>query len=114
MNFTHYDPRRVNNIYALEPNPGMLRRAEVQRRKTRLDVEFLDLSGERIPLADASVDTAVSTFSLCTIPGGGGGDSGCQSGTQAVRQMDSHLSFRCSVGKSEPNHSFVGYLKAAT
>lgn len=69
VNFVHYDPEKVTKVYALEPNPGMLRRAEEQRRKTRLDVEFLDLPGERIPLADASVDTVVSTFSLCTIPG---------------------------------------------
>ena len=27
VNFTHYDPARVTNVYALEPNPGMLRRA---------------------------------------------------------------------------------------
>jgi ubiquinone/menaquinone biosynthesis C-methylase UbiE len=69
VNFVHYDSSRVNKVYALEPNPGMLRRAEAQRLKTKLDVEFLDLPGERIPLADASVDTVVSTFSLCTIPG---------------------------------------------
>jgi ubiquinone/menaquinone biosynthesis C-methylase UbiE len=62
VNFTHYDPAKVTNVYALEPNPGMLRRAEVK-------IEFLDLPGERIPLADASVDTVVSTFTLCTIPG---------------------------------------------
>jgi SAM-dependent methyltransferase len=69
VNFVHYDPARVRKVYALEPNPGMIRRAEQQRRRTALNVEFLDLPGERIPLADASVDTVVSTFTLCTIPG---------------------------------------------
>jgi SAM-dependent methyltransferase len=69
VNFPHYDSTRVSKVYALEPNPGMLRRAEEQRRRTQVEVEFLDLPGERIPLADASVDTVVSTFTLCTISG---------------------------------------------
>jgi SAM-dependent methyltransferase len=69
VNFTHYDPARVSKVYALEPNPGMLRRADEQRRRTEVKIEFLDLPGERIPLGDASVDTVVSTFTLCTIPG---------------------------------------------
>jgi ubiquinone/menaquinone biosynthesis C-methylase UbiE len=68
-NFAHYDPTRVSKVYALEPNPGMLRLAEGERHRTHLDIMFLDLPGERIPLADASVDTVVSTFTLCTIPG---------------------------------------------
>ena len=68
-NFVHYDPAKVSKLYALEPNPGMLGLAERQRRRTSLDVEFLDLPGERIPLADGAVDTVVSTFTLCTIPG---------------------------------------------
>jgi ubiquinone/menaquinone biosynthesis C-methylase UbiE len=69
VNFVYYDPARVQKVYALEPNPGMLRLAEQQRRRTTLDVAFLDLPGERIPLADSIVDTVVSTFTLCTIPG---------------------------------------------
>ncbi len=69
VNFVHYDPERVTKVYALEPNPGMIRHAERERRRTRLDIEFLDLPGERIPLTDHSVDTVVSTFTLCTIPG---------------------------------------------
>jgi ubiquinone/menaquinone biosynthesis C-methylase UbiE len=68
-NFVHYDPTRVSKLYALEPNPGMLRLAETQRRQTALEVEFLDLPGERLPLADGTVDMVVSTFTLCTIPG---------------------------------------------
>src|SRR6266566_1364805 len=68
VNFAHYNAARVNKIYALEPNPGMIRLAEPQRRQTKLDVEFLDLPGERIPLDDSTVDTVISTFTLCTIP----------------------------------------------
>src|SRR5438876_5373822 len=69
VNFVHYDPARVTKVYALEPNAGMIRLAEQQRRRTKLDIEFLDLPGECIPLGNASVDTVVSTFTLCTIPG---------------------------------------------
>ena len=69
VNFVHYDPARVSKLYALEPNPGMVRLAERHRRRTKLDVQFLDLPGERIPLEDGSIDTVVSTFTFCTIPG---------------------------------------------
>jgi len=68
-NFVHYDSTKVDKLYALEPNPGMIRLAERQRHRTKLNIEFLDLPGERIPLEDGSVDTVVSTFTLCTIPG---------------------------------------------
>ena len=68
-NFLHYDPTRVSRLYALEPNLGMIRLAQKQRRRTKLKIEFLDLPGERIPLDDNTVDTVVSTFTLCTIPG---------------------------------------------
>jgi ubiquinone/menaquinone biosynthesis C-methylase UbiE len=59
----------VTKLYALEPNPGMIRLAEQQRRRTKLEVEFLSLPGERIPLADGTVHTVVSTFTLGVIPG---------------------------------------------
>jgi len=69
VNFAYYDPGKVSKIFALEPNPGMLRRAEGRRRLIKVQVEFLDLPGERIPLDDCTVDTVVSTFTMCTIPG---------------------------------------------
>lgn len=69
VNFPHYDRTKVDKIFALEPNPGMVRRAEKLGRQTKLEIQFLDLPGERIPLPANSVDTVVSTFTLCTIPG---------------------------------------------
>jgi SAM-dependent methyltransferase len=69
VNFPHYDAGRVTKLFALEPNDGMIRLAEKARTRTSLEIEFLGLPGERIPLEDASVDTVVSTFTLCTIPG---------------------------------------------
>lgn len=69
VNFAHYDPMKVSGVYALEPNPGMIRLAEQNRQRTKVNVKFIDLPGEQIPLGDSSVDTVVSTFTLCTIPG---------------------------------------------
>lgn len=68
-NFAYYDRQKVAKVYALEPNAGMLRLAEKARRKTELDVQFLEIPGERIPLADGSVDSVLSTFTFCSIPG---------------------------------------------
>ena len=69
VNFPYYDQAKVKKVYALEPNQGMMSRADQQRKRTNLHVEFIDLPSERIPLPDASADTVVSTFTLCTIPG---------------------------------------------
>ena len=66
-NFPHYDRARVRKLYALEPNARMIVLAEPQR-PVNLAVEYLELSGERIPLQDGSVDSVVSTFTLGTIP----------------------------------------------
>src|SRR5262245_2964362 len=68
-NFIHYDVTRVDKLYALEPNVRMIRLARKQAQRTKLNVEYLDLPGEHIPLEDKTVDTVVSTFTLCTIPG---------------------------------------------
>lgn len=67
-NLPFYDPRRVRRLWALEPSAGMRRLAADKLAASGLDVVFLDLPGEEIPLADASVDTVLITYTLCTIP----------------------------------------------
>ncbi|HEX9330376.1 MAG TPA: class I SAM-dependent methyltransferase [Anaerolineales bacterium] len=68
-NFLYYDSTKVSKLYALEPNPGMITRAKKQEQRAKLNIEYIGLPGERIPLDDNRIDTVVSTFTLCTIFG---------------------------------------------
>ncbi len=66
-NFPYYSRSNVRKLYALEPNPGMIQLAKRREDQAKLNIEFIDLPGERIPLEDRTIDTVVSTFTLCTI-----------------------------------------------
>jgi ubiquinone/menaquinone biosynthesis C-methylase UbiE len=59
---------RVDYLFALEPSPELRRMADRRTKDARFTVEFLDRSAEEIPLERASVDTVVTTWTLCTIP----------------------------------------------
>lgn len=68
LNVPFYDSSKITKIWALEPSAGMRRKAEPAVSGTDLDIEFIDLPGEQIPLADHSIDTVLITYTLCTIP----------------------------------------------
>ncbi len=67
LNLPFYDRSEVELVWGLEPSPGMRRKAAGALEATDLDVRWLDLPGEEIPLDDDSVDTVVLTYTLCTI-----------------------------------------------
>ena len=69
VNLAYYDPAKITRLYALEPNPGMIQIAERHPKRKAFDVHFLALPGEGISLAHDSVDTVVTTFTLCTLAG---------------------------------------------
>ena len=58
----------VARLYGLDPSEELLKMARKKARGVTLPVEFLAHSGEEIPLDDGSVDTVVTTWTLCTIP----------------------------------------------
>jgi ubiquinone/menaquinone biosynthesis C-methylase UbiE len=67
LNLPYYDPGKVRRIFGLEPSPGMRRKAQPNVDASELEVEFIDLPGEEIPLESKSVDTVLVTFTLCSI-----------------------------------------------
>lgn len=68
LNLPFYDPRKVRKIWGLEPSEGMRRLAAKTLEGMNLDLEFIDLPAEEIPLEAKSVDTVLVTYTLCTIP----------------------------------------------
>ncbi len=68
LNFAHYDRGKVTKILALDPSSGMRKIAGRRLRSLEIPVEVVPLPGEEIPLEDESVDTVLTTFTLCTIP----------------------------------------------
>lgn len=66
-NFALYDREKVSRLIALEPEAGMIRRGR-ERTPEGLSVEWLEHGAETAGLAPASLDTIVTTYTLCTIP----------------------------------------------
>lgn len=69
-NFGFYNRSTVSRLFALEPAPGMVKRARstAEALSFQDQIEFLETGAEAVPLEDNSIDTAVITFVLCTIP----------------------------------------------
>ena len=67
LNIPIYGPE-VQRLYALDPSPELLGMADRRARRASFPVDLLRDSAETIPLPDRSVDTAVSTWTLCSIP----------------------------------------------
>jgi ubiquinone/menaquinone biosynthesis C-methylase UbiE len=69
LNLPFYDRDRVELVWGLEPSAGMRAKARPAVEASDLDVRMIDQPAEEIPLADASVDTVVLTYTLCSIAG---------------------------------------------
>jgi ubiquinone/menaquinone biosynthesis C-methylase UbiE len=67
LNLPYYSPN-VGHVIGLEPSPKLLAMARRVERTASRPVEFIEGSAEAIPLKDASVDTVVTTWTLCSIP----------------------------------------------
>jgi ubiquinone/menaquinone biosynthesis C-methylase UbiE len=57
----------VTEILGLDPHPKLL--ALANGRQCGIRLTMVEASAEAIPLEDGSVDTVVSTWTLCSIPG---------------------------------------------
>lgn len=66
LNLAHY-PDDVTELILTEPEPGMRRKLARRLQRHGRTARILAVPAHRLPLADASADTVVSTLVLCTV-----------------------------------------------
>jgi SAM-dependent methyltransferase len=67
LNLRHYDKNRVTHITGLDPVAQLHPLARERVAQTGLSVDLVGLSAEKIPFPDASFETVLITYTLCTI-----------------------------------------------
>ena len=67
LNLAHY-PKSVKKITTVDPNPGMQKLARSRIEQSLITIDYKILNGESLPMEDASFDSVVCTWTLCSIP----------------------------------------------
>src|SRR3954447_13902469 len=67
LNFAHY-PATVSEVVAVEPEPYLREKASGRATEAAVPVRVIEGEADRIPLQDASVDAAVASLVLCSVP----------------------------------------------
>lgn len=67
LNLAHYDGSAVTELVGVDPAAQSRRRMQERIAASGLRVELIGLSAEKIPLPDASFDSVVMTYTLCSI-----------------------------------------------
>lgn len=63
-----YYSQQVERLFGLEPSAKLRQIASGKVQLVSFPVTFIGLSAEQIPLDDQSMDTVISTWTLCTVP----------------------------------------------
>jgi ubiquinone/menaquinone biosynthesis C-methylase UbiE len=67
LNLPFY-PGAVERLYGVDPRRELWALARKRVARASVPVAFIQASAERIPVRDASIDTVVMTWTLCSIP----------------------------------------------
>ncbi|MCW8308096.1 class I SAM-dependent methyltransferase [Acidiphilium sp. PA] len=67
LNLALYGPA-VSAVTGCDPSAALLRMARERAASAIVPVELIEASAEALPVADVSIDTVVTTWTLCTIP----------------------------------------------
>ena len=67
INMAFYDPSKINSFSGVDPSPALLDRSREAAQAIGLDADIRGGIGEALPFDDASFDTVLITFTLCSV-----------------------------------------------
>jgi ubiquinone/menaquinone biosynthesis C-methylase UbiE len=67
LNLPYYGTA-VEQVIGLDPAPKLLAMTREAARRTAIPLDLIEGSAEAIPLDDRSIDTVVTTWTMCSIP----------------------------------------------
>jgi len=58
----------VSEIIGIEPSPGLLKKARQAQGRISMPLQLIEGTAEAIPLGNQTIDTVVTTWTMCSIP----------------------------------------------
>src|SRR5690242_9914044 len=68
LNLPYYDASRVRRLSAVDPSAELLAMTRKNAARLKVDVELVQQDAQRLPFASGSFDSALATWTLCSIP----------------------------------------------
>ena len=66
-NLSHYDESKVSHLTAIDPLEELWKKRNIDLSKLSFEVKYIRGGAEHIPVGDATFDTVVTTFTLCSV-----------------------------------------------
>jgi ubiquinone/menaquinone biosynthesis C-methylase UbiE len=67
LNLPLYDPARVECVIGVDPGADFLRIGSARHATSQVPLKIIEAPAEALPLPDATIDTAVVTYTLCSV-----------------------------------------------
>lgn len=67
LNLAFYDRARVGHVTGIDPSDALLARAQPRADRAPVPVDLVRAPAEQLPFTDRSFDSAVVTYSLCSV-----------------------------------------------
>ena len=67
LNFKYYNQSNINEVFAVEPDGVLLRKARARAKEHNITLNIEQISAEKLPYENNTFDTIISTYTMCSI-----------------------------------------------